>query len=91
MSGTGGREENRPKRCFFLVGNATTTKFCKFNFYCREFFLVDVSDIFYFFCLGQGKGESEGPGGVGGDFSCKIPEGGGSPRRVGGGEGPGGC
>ena len=24
--------------------------------------LVDVSDIFYFFCLGEGKGESEAPG-----------------------------
>ena len=29
--------------------------------------LVDVSDIFYIFCSGEGKGESKAPGG-GGDF-----------------------
>ena len=28
--------------------------------------LVDVSDIFIFFCSGRGKGESEAPGGGGG-------------------------
>ena len=30
--------------------------------------LVGVSDIFYFFCSGEGKGESEAPGVWGGDF-----------------------
>ena len=42
--------------------------------------LVDVSDIFYFFCSGEGKGESEvqGRGGGGLRFLLKIP-GGGSP------------
>ena len=52
-------------------------------------FLVDVSDIFYFSCSGEGKGESEAPGRWGGDFLLKIP-GGGSPSRVGaGGRGAG--
>ena len=32
-------------------------------------YLVDVSDIFYFFCSGRGKGESEAPGGGGIGFS----------------------
>ena len=48
--------------------------------------LVDVSDIFYFFC--SGKGESEAPGrGRGSVFLLKIPgeRGGGPPRRGGGG------
>ena len=35
--------------------------------------LVDVSDIFHFFCLGEGKGESEAPGGEGDIFLLKIP------------------
>ena len=49
---------------------------------------MDVSDIFYFFLLGEGgKGESEAPGV---DFLLKIPGGGGVSRR-GGAEGPGGC
>ena len=53
--------------------------------------LVDVSDIFYFFCLGGGKGECEASGGGGGfDFCWKSQEGGGFPGR-GGAEGPGGC
>ena len=52
--------------------------------------LVDVSDIFIFFCLGEGKGESEAPGGWGGGFfNVKSQEGGGSPEWVG--AGPGGC
>ena len=39
--------------------------------------LVDVSDIFYFFCLGEGKGESEATEvGGGGDFLLKITGGG---------------
>ena len=55
------------------------------------FYSVDVSDIFNFFC----SGESEVPGGEGGDgFLLKIPRGGGggSPGQVGGGgvEWPGG-
>ena len=55
--------------------------------------LVDVSDIFYFFWLGGGEGESEAPGSRGGSFFCRNPKRGeGSPRRGrGGGEGPGGC
>ena len=53
-----------------------------------------VSVLFYFFCSGEGKGESEAPGRGGG--LLKIPRGGGgAPRRGGGGchrvcEGPGG-
>ena len=34
-----------------------------------ERYLVDVSDIFYFFLLGGGERESEGPGGVGAIFN----------------------
>ena len=50
---------------------------------------MDVSDIFYFFLLGEGKGEFEAPGGGGAfHFSLKIP-GAGSPGRRGD-EGPGG-
>ena len=50
--------------------------------------LVDVSDIFYFFCSGRGKGESEAPGGGGGiGFLLKIPRGGGISRRGRGREG----
>ena len=54
--------------------------------------LVDM-DIFYFFCSGEGKGQSEAPGGgVGGAifFLGKIPGRGGG-LRVGGGGGSGGC
>ena len=53
--------------------------------------LVDVSNIFYFFCSGEGKGVRKGVGGVG--FFIGIPGGGASPRREeeGGAEGPGGC
>ena len=52
---------------------------------------MDVSDIFYFFCSGEGKGESEVPGVWGGFFYWKIP-GGGSPGWVGGaGGGEGVC
>ena len=40
--------------------------------------LVDVSDIFYFFCSREGKGESEAPGGGGGRFFIE------NPRRRGG-------
>ena len=38
---------------------------------------MGVSDIFYFFCSGMGKGEPEEPGGGGGrfDFLLKIPGG----------------
>ena len=46
---------------------------------------MDVSDIFIFFCSGEGKGESEAPGKGGFGFLLKIP-GKGAPRggRVGG-------
>ena len=39
--GLGGREQNRPKTLFFFffVGNATTIKFWKCKFYCREVLL----------------------------------------------------
>ena len=52
---------------------------------------MDISDIFYFFCSGEGKGESEAPGG--GDFLLKIPGGGGVSQAggAGGSEDPGGC
>ena len=46
-------------------------------------------DIFYFFCSGRGKGESEAPGGGEVRFLLKIP-GGLSPEGRGA-EGPGGC
>ena len=52
-------------------------------------FLVDVSDIFYFFCSGE-PGETEREGGR--FFLLKISGGGGSPRRGWeGARGPGGC
>ena len=45
---------------------------------------MDVSDIFYFFCSGERKGESEALGrGAGGRFLLKIPGGGGVSGRVG--------
>ena len=38
---------------------------------------MDVSDIFYFFLLGEGKGESEAPGGgEGGRYFIENPRGG---------------
>ena len=46
--------------------------------------LADVSDIF-FFCLGEGKGECEAPGGGGAIFYGKSQEGGGAPGWVGAG------
>ena len=52
---------------------------------------VDVSDIFFFFCSGEGKGESEGWEGRGTIVHGKCQEGGVSPAGAGGGEGPGGC
>ena len=45
--------------------------------------LVDVSDIFYFFC--SGEGESEVPGRGVDQFSIENPKGGGSPKRRSGG------
>ena len=57
----------------------------------HEFVLVDVSDIFYFFCSGRGKGgvQCEASGGGGRvRFLLKIPGGG---PGGGGAEGPGGC
>ena len=50
---------------------------------------MDVSDIFYFFCSGRGKWESEAAGGGGVDF-FEIPRRGGEVSPGGGGaEGPG--
>ena len=49
---------------------------------------MDVSDIFYFFCSGKGKGESEAPRGGGVRFLLKFPGGVGVLRE---GEGPGSC
>ena len=42
---------------------------------------MDVSDIFYFFLLGEGEGESEALGGWGIGFLLKIPGGGGEAGR----------
>ena len=44
---------------------------------------MDVSDIFYFFCSGEGKGKSEAPGRGGVGFLIENPKGGGSPGGVG--------
>ena len=51
---------------------------------------MDVSDIFYFFCSGEGKGESEALGGAVG-FSLKVPGRGGGVWRGGGHPGMGVC
>ena len=51
--------------------------------------LVDVSDIFYFFCLGEGKGEVRGAGRGRGTILIKNSRRGVSRGR--GGEGPGAC
>ena len=51
---------------------------------------VDVSDIFYFFLLGEGKGESRRRRAVGDWFFIEKPRRGGA-SRTGGAEGPGGC
>ena len=49
------------------------------------FFLVDVSDIFYFFCSGEGKGVRGHRNGVGGiGFLLKMPGAGVSQERGGG-------
>ena len=57
--------------------------------------LVDVLDIFHFFRLGEGKGESEAPGRVRGSvfffFLLKIPGGGGVFQERGGGGPRGVC
>ena len=59
-------------------------------FRCISYYLVDVSDIFYFFLLGEGRGnlrrQDRGGGGIG--FLLKIPGGGGVSKEA---EGPGGC
>ena len=59
----------------------------------KDQFLVDVSDIFYFFCSGEGKGVRGTRKGVGGPVFCWKSQEGGLPgeRRRGGVEGPGGC
>ena len=51
--------------------------------------LVDVSDSFFFFLLGEGEGGVGARRGGGFDFLLKIPGGGFSGGR--GAEGPGGC
>ena len=52
--------------------------------------MVNVSDIFYVFPFGWGKGESDAPRGEGVRFLLKITGGGGGVSR-GGAEGLGGC
>ena len=53
---------------------------------------MDVSDIFHFFCSGEGKGESKAPGGVGRRFFfIEISGGGAFPGEGVGGGVPGGC
>ena len=58
---------------------------------CDYFFLVDVSDIFYFFLLGGGEGEFGATWRGGGRFFIENPKGGGTGLSGGGGRGPGGC
>ena len=50
---------------------------------------MDVSDIFYFFCPGEGKEESEAPGEGGVRFFIENPRRGGVSRAGGGGQGRG--
>ena len=60
----------------------------------KLFNLVDVSDIFHFFCSGEWKGEFEAPGRGGGAIFYGKSQGGGGGLPGGwgrGGEGPGGC
>ena len=53
--------------------------------------MVDIFDIFDFFCSGEGKGESEATRRAGGRFFIENPRGGLSEeRKGGGGRGPGG-
>ena len=53
---------------------------------------MDISDIFYFFLLGEGEGESEALGGGRGvSFSLKMPGGGVSMKGRGRGAGEGVC
>ena len=52
---------------------------------------MDVSDIFYFFLLGGGKGESEAPGGGWGRFYMENPTRGGGGVSGWVGAGGGGC
>ena len=56
----------------------------------KEKSLVDVSDIFIFSVRGRGLGSPRLREGRGSGFLFKIPRGG-SPRRGGRDEGPGGC
>ena len=66
-----------------LVGKSLTYENCTTLPTPQKENLVDVSDIFLFFCCsGRGKGESEGPGGGGGTvFLLKIPGGWGEAGR----------
>ena len=52
--------------------------------------MADVSDIFYFFCLGREKGVGGRSEGGGVSIFIENPRRGGSPEG-GGAEGPGGC
>ena len=62
-----------------------TLRFCRMAVLTS---LIDVSDIFYFFWSGEGKGEYESQGWGGGRFSIENPKGGGLQER-GGGQGAG--
>ena len=53
--------------------------------------LVDVSDIFYYFLLGEGQGGVRGAGRGGGAVFIENPTREGGFSRTGGAEGPGGC
>ena len=78
-----------PFNCFRIYRCPQTTYIHKCGIrpvcrlHCGNTFLVDVSDIFIFFCSGEGKGESGAAGRGGeGQFVFKIPGGGGGgPRR----------
>ena len=75
-------QASHPPKPLFSVGNSEVRDW---NFQSRLKILVDVSDIFYFFCPGR-KGEVRGAGRRG--ALLKIPGGGGVSRRRA--EGPGG-
>ena len=84
------RLNSQPKgatKCLLVTeGSATTWQQFWGDSFCS---LVDVSDLLYFFLLGEGKGESAAPGGGVVVFLLKIPAGWGGVSRKGG-EGPGG-
>ena len=76
------RDSNRLLGLSEFRGSRTEPPFLRVAVWGPKNCLVDVSDIFYFFCSGGGKGESEAPGGGGGSiFLLKIPREGGFSRR----------